>query len=77
MLGQWELRVATYELKRADAWTIDSVLQTATYGEFAHESWLVVPSGDDGDWVDHFTKRVVDKSGSFGIGLGTFSRSTA
>jgi hypothetical protein len=72
VLGQWELRVATYELKRADSWTIDSVLQTATYGEFAHESWLVVPSGDDGDWVEHFTKRVVDKAGGFGIGLATF-----
>jgi hypothetical protein len=35
-------------------------------------STLVVPSGDDGDWVDHFTKRVVDNAGSFGIGLGTF-----
>ncbi len=76
MLGQWELRVATYELKRADAWTIDSVLQTATYNEFAHESWLVVPSGDDGDWVNYFTPRVVDRAGGFGIGLATFSEET-
>jgi len=72
MIGQWELRVATYELKRQDSWSIESVLQTATYAEFAHESWLVVPSSDDSDWVEHFSKRVVDKAGSFGIGLATF-----
>lgn len=72
MVGQWELRVAVYELKRENSWTIDSVLQAATYNEFAHESWLVVPAGDDGDWVEYFGQRVVDKAGGLGIGLGTF-----
>lgn len=72
MIGQWELKVATYELKRQGAWSVDSVLQTATYGEFAHESWLVVPSADTDDWVEHFGNRVVDKAGDFGIGLATF-----
>ncbi|MEW6245820.1 MAG: hypothetical protein AB1555_03815 [Nitrospirota bacterium] len=72
MVGQWELRVAVYELKREGSWNVESVLQAATYNEFAHESWLVVPAGDDGDWVEYFGKRVVDKAGDLGIGLGTF-----
>lgn len=72
MVGQWELRVAVYELKRQDGWSVESVLQAATYNEFAQESWLVVPSGDDGDWSEYFGKRVVDKAGDLGIGLGSF-----
>lgn len=73
-IGQWELRVITYELKRQGAWSVDSVLQTATYNTFAHESWLVVPSGDDADWAEYFGKPVVEKATIFGIGLATFDR---
>lgn len=72
MVGQWELRVAVYELKRQGGWSVESVLQAATYNEFAQESWLVVPAGDDGDWTEHFGKRIVDKAGDLGIGLGSF-----
>lgn len=75
MIGQWELRVVTYELKRQGAWTVESVLQAASYNEFAHESWLVVPAGEDGgdgDWADYFGKGIVTKAGDFGVGLGTF-----
>lgn len=72
MVGQWELRVVTYELKRQGDWNVDSVLQTAAYNEFAHESWLVVPGSDDSDWVEHFQPRVVNKAGELGIGLATF-----
>ncbi|MES1188408.1 MAG: hypothetical protein ABUL60_31620 [Myxococcales bacterium] len=72
MVGQWELRVAVYELKRQGGWGVESVLQAATYNEFAQESWLVVPVGDEGDWAEHFGKRVVDKAGDLGIGLGSF-----
>ena len=72
VVGQWELRIVTYELKRQDAWSIESVLQTATYNEFAHESWLVIPAGDDGDWTEYFGPRIVDKAGDFGIGPGSF-----
>ena len=72
MVGQWELRAVVYELKRQGGWSVESVLQAATYGEFAHESWLVVPDGSDDDWAEHFGRRVVDKAGDLGIGLGTF-----
>ena len=72
MVGQWELRVAVYELKRQGAWGVESVLQAATYNEFAQESWLVVPVGEESDWAEHFGKRVVDKAGDLGIGLGSF-----
>lgn len=72
MVGQWELRVAVYELKRQGAWGVESVLQAATYNEFAQESWLVVPVGEESDWSEHFGKRVVDKAGDLGIGLGSF-----
>jgi len=72
MVGQWELRVVTYELKRQGDWNVDSVLQTAAYNEFANESWLVVPGSDEGDWVEHFQPRVVNKAGELGIGLATF-----
>jgi hypothetical protein len=71
MIGQWELRVVAYELKRQGAWTVESVLQAASYNEFVHESWLIVPSGDD-DWADYFGKGIVTKAGDFGVGLGTF-----
>jgi len=72
MIGQWELRVVTYELKRQEAWTVESVLQAASYNEFAHESWLIVPSGDDGDddSADYFGKGIVTKAGNFGVALG-------
>jgi len=72
MIGQWELRVATYELKRQDAWSVDSVLQAAMYTEFAHESWLVVPAGGEEDWTTYFGRRIVDKAGDLGVGLATF-----
>ena len=75
MIGQWELRVVTYELKRQGAWTVESVLQAASYNEFAHESWLIVPSGveeGDSDGVDYFDNRIVTKAGDLGVGLGTF-----
>jgi hypothetical protein len=72
MVGQWELRVLVYELKRQGGWSVESVLQAATYKDFAHESWLVVPAGPDGDWAEHFGKRVVEQAGDLGIGLGTF-----
>lgn len=75
MIGQWELRVATYELKRQNGWSVESVLQAATYQEFAHESWLVVPadeSEEDLDWSEYFGRRVVEKAGAFGVGLATF-----
>lgn len=71
IIGQWELRVITYELKRQDGWSIESVLQTATYREFAHECWLVAPAGDE-DWTEYFGTRLVDKAGDFGIGIATF-----
>ncbi|MCC6900972.1 MAG: hypothetical protein IT377_18485 [Polyangiaceae bacterium] len=72
VVGQWELRVVTYELKRQDGWSVESVLQTATYNEFAHESWLVIPADPDTGWTEYFGPRVVDKAGDFGIGLGSF-----
>ena len=72
IVGQWELRVVTYELKRQAGWSVESVLQTATYNEFAHESWLVIPAEDEADWTEYFGPRVVDKAGDFGIGLGSF-----
>lgn len=76
MVGQWELRVVVYELKRQSSWSVESVLQAATYGEFANEAWLVVPSGDDNDWSEHFGKRVVEKAGDLGVGLGSFDQQT-
>jgi predicted transcriptional regulator len=72
MIGQWEFRVAVYELKRLESWTVDSVLQAAIYNEFAHESWLVIPAGDDADWSERFGPRLVDKAGDLGVGLGSF-----
>lgn len=79
-VGQWELRIIAYELKRQGAWSVDSVLQAATYREFAHESWLVVPAREDEDedldWVEHFTKRVVDQAGTLGVGLATLNVKT-
>lgn len=72
MVGQWELRVAVYELKRQDGWSVESVLQAATYNEFAQESWLVIPADDESDWDEHFGRRVVDKAGDLGIGLASF-----
>ncbi len=76
MVGQWELRVLVYELKRQGGWSVESVLQAATYKDFAHESWLVVPAGSDSDsdpdWAEHFGKRVVEQAGDLGVGLGTF-----
>lgn len=73
MVGQWELRLAVYEIKRADGWNVESVFQAATYLEFAHESWLVVPENEDTDWVELFTKRVVEKASDQGVGLMTFN----
>ncbi len=71
-IGQWELRLITYELKRRDEWTVESVLQTATYNGFADESLLVVPAESDVDWAELFGPRILDESARFGIGLATF-----
>ncbi len=73
MIGQWDLRVIAYELKRADAWSVDSVLQAASYAEFAHESWLVVPAAKNTAWDEHFGREVISKAAQFSIGLGSFS----
>lgn len=73
MVGQWELRVAVYELKREGGWSVESVLQAATYNEFAQESWLVIPASDDTDWAEVFGSRLVARAGDLGIGLGSFN----
>jgi hypothetical protein len=72
VIGQWELRLITYELKRRDEWSVESVLQTATYNGFADESLLVVPAEPEVDWAELFGPRIVDESARFGIGLVTF-----
>lgn len=72
-IGQWEFRIAAYELKRQGCWSVDSVLQAAMYSEFAHETWLVVPTASfEEDWVEYFGQRVVTTAVDHGVGLGTF-----
>jgi len=73
MIGQWEFRIAAYELKRQGCWSVDSLLQAAMYSEFAHETWLVVPTASfEEDWVEYFGQRVVTTAVEHGVGLGTF-----
>jgi hypothetical protein len=72
-VGQWELRIVAYELKRAGAYNAESVLQAAAYSQFAHESWLVVPSGEgDEPWTSRFGPDLVHKAAHFSVGLAIF-----